>query len=113
MPEPTTATTTQPTTTAQLLQEFANEWVHLAALTYDDDTQESQWQTGSTPAPRHDTSERQKNNVADPVWSAVSDERRLKLRAAVVQAESTLARATAALKVTHTRLQAALDAHTG
>jgi hypothetical protein len=52
--------------------------------------QSIQWEPAPVPSPRDDTSERSKGGRSDPTARAVFDERRLRVRAAVVAAERVL-----------------------
>lgn len=90
-------------TTKDVLAEFGE--TYLAVLQLLDDVEEAQWQPGKTPQPREDTNERALGMVSDPTASIVADGRRLQLRAAVIEAENTVTKATAALSAAHRHLQ--------
>lgn len=49
-----------------------------------------QWEAAPVPTPRDDTSERAKGGKSDPTARVVFDERRLRVRAAVIAAERVL-----------------------
>ncbi|WP_085368567.1 hypothetical protein [Leifsonia sp. NCR5] len=97
------------TTTSNVLEAFGAAYLRLWALQHGEDVQQSQWQTGNTPQPREDTTERSKGLTSDPTPHIVMDERRLRLRAASIEAEQTLVKAERALNVTARRLEKALE----
>lgn len=72
-----------------------------------------EWRSGSTPQPREDTTERQKNNVNDPTFSAFADPRRQALRLAADVARAELAEAVDTLTRAADRLERALERHAG
>jgi hypothetical protein len=74
------------------------------------DAAESQWQSGSTPTLREDTTERSKGMTSDPVAYATMDERRLALRAAVKATEHSLVLANKVLRAVIAHLKKALAA---
>jgi hypothetical protein len=68
---------------------------------------EAQWQAGHSPVPLIDTTERSKGMTSDPVTHAMLDDRRIKLRAAVLEAEAAQADFMRVLGVAEQRLSAA------
>lgn len=85
---------TQPTT--DTIKAFAADYLRLQQLLNDLDG--AQWQAGRSPVPREDTTERSKGLTSDPTSNTVADERRLQLRAAVIEAERALASAAERLR---------------
>lgn len=62
-----------------------------------EDVGDSQWKPGRTPTLPEDTTERSKGLTSDPVVTAALDTRRIRLRDAVISAESAMADALTAL----------------
>ena len=93
--------------TAPALEAFAAAYVRLSALL--DAAAEPQWQVGQSVRPREDTSERSVGVTSDPTWRAASDERRLRVRAAVVAAERARALAARQLRAAEADLTQALE----
>lgn len=91
---------------ASVLDAFAASFLRLSALL--DAAAEPQWQVARSVRPREDTSERSLGVTSDPTWRAASDERRLKLRAAVVAASRARALAARQLRAAEANLSAAL-----
>lgn len=73
-----------------------------------DASAEAQWQRGHTPRALNE-GVRGKNTVSDPTGSTVIDDRRLALRAAVVEAERAQAAAMRTLRVAEAKLTRALQ----
>lgn len=73
------------------------------------DVGDSQWRAGKSPVPREDTTERSKGLTSDPTPSIVVDSRRLALRAAAIEAEQALAKATQTLQAAERHLNDALE----
>jgi len=93
------------------LRAFAEEALRLASLLGQAD--EIQWQPSPTPKPREDTTERSKGGHGDPTASIVADDRRLAVRAAVLQAEAAIEKATVDVQGASARLEHAIDRWTG
>lgn len=72
------------------------------------DVGESQWEAGKSPVPAEDTTERAKGLTSDPTPSIVGDGRRMKLRAAVLEAEDALEKAGRNLQAAEAHLTTAL-----
>lgn len=69
---------------------------------------EAQWRAGRTPVPREDTTERSKGLTSDPTPNIVADQRRLALRAAVIETEQSLEAAMKTLTAAERHLTDAL-----
>jgi hypothetical protein len=69
---------------------------------------EAQWQMGTTPKPREDTTERSRGTTSDPVYATLVDGNRVKLRDAVVKAEKARAEYRRALAISEHVLARAL-----
>jgi hypothetical protein len=94
-----------------LIRRLAEEALSTSAVLAE--ASEIQWQPSPAIRPREDTTERSKGGHSDPTTLTVTDPRRLQLRAAVLEAEHLLERATAALAATRRRLEAAVDSWNG
>ena len=92
---------------ASVLEPFAAAFLRLSALL--DAAAEPQWQVARSVRPREDTSERSLGVTSDPTWRAASDERRLRVRAAVVAAGRARALAARQLRAAEVDLSRALD----
>lgn len=98
-------------TLPQELRSFATTTLQLAQLL--GEAQEAQWKPSHVPQPRDDTSERAKGGHGDPTLATVVDDRRLALRAAVIQSEQALETAFATVRQAADRLQLQLDRWAG
>ncbi|WP_295790884.1 hypothetical protein [uncultured Microbacterium sp.] len=96
--------------TAPVLEAFGAAYLRLSALL--DAAAAPQWQVAQSVRPREDTSERSVGVTSDPTWRAASDERRLRLRAAVVAAERARALAARQLRAAELNVADALTALT-
>lgn len=74
-----------------------------------DEAEDAQWQASPYPTSREDSGIRGKGSVSDPTSTIALDGRRLRLRAAVQQAEAELAATLKNLHKSHDRLETALD----
>jgi hypothetical protein len=101
--QPVTANTHNST-----LDTFAAGYLRLYQLRHSDEVDINQWRSGDTPVPREDTTERSRGATSDPTYFMFSDERRINLRAAAVEAEKVLLLADRALKQVARKLEAAL-----
>jgi hypothetical protein len=92
---------------------LAKSLLSLSALLTEAD--EAQWQRARviTDTDEGDTGIRSKGEHGDPTADIVADPGRLRLRAAVIDAERVLQRFTAAADITASRLQRQLDAWNG
>lgn len=89
------------------LEKFAAAYLAVRQLVVN--SAEAQWQAGKSPVPREDTTERSKNMTSDPTPTIMADERRLKLRVAVLEAEAALTAAEKTLSAAHRHLSDALQ----
>lgn len=91
-----------------VLETFAAVYVRTRSLLAA--ANESQWQAGRSIKPRVDTTERATGSYSDSTFQTASDERRLELRAAVLEAERAVAVADHTLRVAALKVAAALAA---
>lgn len=106
--------TLETTATKSLLEGITASHLRLLALVRSSDIQDAQWQVGApTPLPAEDTNIRGKGMVSDSTANVAYDGRRLRLRAAVIEAESAMILASQAMSRAEDRLRKALDRHQG
>lgn len=74
---------------------------------------DAQWKPSHTPRPRDDTDERSKGGHGDPTLATVVDDRRLALRAAVIEAEGAFDEAALRMSDAGRKVQRALDRWAG
>lgn len=91
---------------SETLEAFAATVLRLRLLLADADP--AQWQAGQSPIPREDTTERSKNMTSDPTPTITGDARRLKLRIAVLEAESALEKVNRVARAAEAHLSKAL-----
>ncbi|GEB46977.1 hypothetical protein MTE01_29220 [Microbacterium testaceum] len=72
-----------------------------------------QWLPPAAPSKRNDTAERASGLVSNPTLDTATDERRLKVRAAVIEAETLLERMRGTADDAADRLEAALQGWAG
>ena len=97
--------------TNDLLEAIALAYADIEALL--DESEDAQWQQAPYASSRDEARIRGKGTVTDPTSSIALDGRRLRLRAAVVQAERELAETLKRLHQTHDRLEKSLDRWAG
>lgn len=101
------------TPTRDLLDGFGAAYLRLVALVRSSDVQQAQWRSGETPVRAEDAGIRGRGMVSDPTPNVSGDGRRLRLRAAVLEAESALVLAAQAMERAEGRLRKAHERHTG
>lgn len=101
------------TTSTDLLEAFAAGYLRLVGILKNPEVQETQWQPGYSLVPHDEVGIRSQGMVSDPTANIAFDGSRLRVRAAVIQAEAALVKATEALQSAERRLIRALDAHEG
>lgn len=98
-------------TAPDTLEKFGAGYLRLRALI--SDSSEAQWMMGMTPPRPEDTTERSKGVTNDPTPTIVMDERRIRLRASVIEAEDAIAKASQTLRAAVHHLERALSAWQG